>query len=145
MSNLNLSKKMIPAPLPPFEHQDAGLSRDELLKIVRHVENPSEPFGLDTDIDPEIAERVKALGNYSDVHESVAAIERAIAREHEFERQEQEKDGEWLNSPTSSEPATSGEATAAAYGDLDLGTHVVISGGEVLELGTITGDSEIPF
>ena len=119
---INLSKKFVPVPLPPFEHKDAELSRDDLLKILRHVENPDEPFALDTDIEPEIAKRVAALSDNSDIHESIAAIERAIAREREFERQAAEiaADDEWLNSRYSSEPATSGEQADAAFGALDL-------------------------
>lgn len=119
MSNINLSKKLIPAPVPPFEHPDAGVSRDELLKIMRECERPAAP---------------EDVVNFD---EEIDALERIT--------EELRRMSEWLWFTDVCEPATAGEATAAAYGDLDLGTHVVISGGEVLELGTITGDSEIPF
>lgn len=32
-----------------------------------------------------------------------------------------------------------GDLTAAAYGQLDLGTHCIVSGGEIMELGTQEG------
>ena len=44
-----------------------------------------------------------------------------------------------------SEPATVEDAVQVAYGTSDLGTHVIMSGGEPLETGPQTGHDEIPI
>ena len=91
MSNLNLSKKLIPAPLPPFEHPDAGVSRDELLKIMRECERPAAP---------------EDVVNFD---EEIDALERIT--------EELRRMSEWLGFTDVCEPATQ---AALAYGDADL-------------------------
>lgn len=51
---------------------------------------------------------------------------------------EVKSDDEWLG--------TVSELTASAYGEADLGTRTIISGGDALELGSTTNpDEEMPF
>lgn len=119
MSNLNLSKKLIPAPLPPFEHPDAGLSRDELLKIMREIEAPAAP---------------EDVVNFD---EEIDALERIT--------EELRRMSEWLGFTDVCEPATQ---AALAYGDADLAQEKPDSSKTNLEFGSaawFAGINPIPF
>ena len=87
---------------------------------------------------PTTQKRIIFVGSYMDLFNALQAA-----------RKQDERITDAINETAADDREPVDEApwiqTALGYGDMDLGTRFVVSGGEVIELGPQENDNEIPF